>query len=150
MKILVAIDDTESSQDAISFTNELFGADPDQFEILVFHVAHSAAPFAFVADPISGGIIYPTAIPSVMKAQAEIDADEERAAAILAAGIDGDNEVMIGHGNAGLAICNVVETEAIELVVVGTRDRSAWSRLWHRSVSEYVARNAACPVLIVR
>ena len=68
------------------------------------------------------------------RAAAEVDADEHR----------------VEHGDVGPTICSVAEEEGVDLVVLGTHDRSRWSRLWFGSVSDHVVRHAPCPVLVVR
>ena len=154
MKILVALDDTESSHDAVTFLNEAFGlydlSRAALHEVMVLHVSRSVIPFAFVADPLTGGVVYPAALPSVMEAQTDIDAHEELAVKSVAAELDTDAKVVVEHGDIGRSICDAVQAHDIDLVVVGTRDRSAWSKLWHPSVSDHVIHHAGCAVLVVR
>jgi len=154
MKILIALDDTESSHDAVAFTNELFDlkqrGQATTHEVMVLHVTRSVLPFAFVADPFTGGIVYPSALPAVMEAQAEADEKEKTEIKATAGELDGRPKVIVEHGDIGRTICEVVEANDIDLLVVGTRDHGAWSKLWHRSVSEYVVRHAGCAVLVVR
>ena len=59
-------------------------------------------------------------------------------------------EGRVVHGDVGPTICQVAEDEGADLVVLGTHDRSRWSRLWFGSVSDHVVRHAPCPVLVVR
>ncbi len=154
MKILIALDDSDSSHDAVQFANELLGLDADggaaNHEVLILHVTRSVLPFAYVADPLTGGIVYPEALPMVMEAQAAEDASEEVAIHEVASEFDGDPAVLIEHGDAGRTICAVAEDHKVDLVIIGTRDRGAWSKLWHPSVSDHVVRHSVCPVLVVR
>ena len=153
MKILIALDDSDASHDAVDFANEMLGLDAEgaaRHEVLILHVARSVLQFAYVADPLTGGIVYPEALPLVMEAQAAEDQSEEAAMHQVAAEFDGEPEVLIEHGDAGRTICAVAEDGKVDLIIVGTRDRGAWSKLWHPSVSDHVVRHAVCPVLVVR
>lgn len=154
MKILIALDDSDSSHDAVEFANEMLGLDTDdgaaRHEVLILHVTRSVLPFSYVADPLTGGIVYPDALPAVMEAQAAEDASEEDAMNEVAAEFEGEPAVIIEHGDAGRTICAVAEEHKVDLIIVGTRDRGAWSKLWHPSVSDHVVRHAVCPVLVVR
>ena len=57
---------------------------------------------------------------------------------------------LIWEGEPGPSIVDAALSEAVDLVVVGTHGRGALGRLFIGSVSDYVVRNAACPVLVVR
>ncbi len=59
-------------------------------------------------------------------------------------------EFLVWTGDPGSSICVAAEAEEADLVVVGTRGRSGAGRMLLGSVSDHVARNAACPVLVVR
>ena len=79
---MIALDDSDTSRDAVDFANEVLGLDadgPSPHEVMILHVTRSVLPFAYVADPLTGGIVYPEALPSVVEAQAEEDASEEQA-----------------------------------------------------------------------
>lgn len=154
MRILIAIDESEESHDAVRLANDVFelasahGA--ARHEVLVLHVARSITPFAYIADPITGGIFYPETIPVVMAAQEKIDAEEADAVTTTVAEVAGETTTLNAHGDAGNMICEAVHGHEIDIVVIGTRERGTWSKLWHRSVSDYVVRHAACAVLVAR
>jgi nucleotide-binding universal stress UspA family protein len=57
---------------------------------------------------------------------------------------------LIWEGSPGEAIVDVATSEDVDLVVVGSHGRGSVGRLLIGSVSEYVVRNASCPVLVVR
>jgi nucleotide-binding universal stress UspA family protein len=59
-------------------------------------------------------------------------------------------EFLVWEGDPGGAISAAAEAEGADLVVVGTRGRSGAERMLLGSVSDYVVRHAACPVLVVR
>jgi nucleotide-binding universal stress UspA family protein len=53
-------------------------------------------------------------------------------------------------GDAGESIVEASESEAADLIVVGTHERGTVGRLFLGSVSDHVVRHARCPVLVVR
>jgi nucleotide-binding universal stress UspA family protein len=53
-------------------------------------------------------------------------------------------------GDAGESIVEASESEAADLIVVGTHERGAVGRLFLGSVSDHVVRHAQCPVMVVR
>jgi nucleotide-binding universal stress UspA family protein len=61
-----------------------------------------------------------------------------------------DVSVLVWTGDPGESIVSAAEAEAADLIVVGTHGRGPIGRLFLGSVSEYVMRNARCPVLVAR
>jgi nucleotide-binding universal stress UspA family protein len=59
-------------------------------------------------------------------------------------------EFLVWQGDPGGSIAAAAEAEGADLVVVGTRGRSAAGRWLLGSVSDHVVRHAGCPVLVVR
>lgn len=57
---------------------------------------------------------------------------------------------LVWTGDPGESIVAAAESEDADIVLVGAHTRGALGRLLIGSVSEYVARHASCPVLIVR
>jgi len=148
MKVLIAVDDDRESEDAIHFAEELL---PGDATVVVLNVARSTiTPYGTI-----GGLGATYAGSPVLSAEADLRAQEladmeaervvERAAQELHA-----DERRVEHGDVGPTICQVAEDEQADLVVLGTHDRSRWSRLWFGSVSDHVVRHAPCPVLVVR
>ena len=148
MKVLIAVDDEPESEDAMSFAQQLV---PDDAAVIVVNVARSTiTPYGTI-----GGLGAAYAGSPTLSAEADIRAQEladqeaeqvvERAAEALHA-----DYRRVEHGDVGPTICKVAEDEGVDLVVLGTHDRSRWSRLWFGSVSDHVVRHAPCPVLVVR
>ena len=52
------------------------------------------------------------------------------------------------HGDPGPAICAYAQTSSASAIVMGTRGRSGLKRAVLGSVSDYVLRNAPCPVVV--
>ena len=68
--------------------------------------------------------------------------------AITAIGLT-DADTRLVEGAAGSAICDLAAAESAAVVVIGSRGHGGWRRAVLGSVSDYVVRNAPCPVLIV-
>jgi len=54
------------------------------------------------------------------------------------------------EGAAGVTICSVADEIAPDVVVVGSHGRGFFKRIVIGSVSEYVTRHCAAPVLVIR
>jgi nucleotide-binding universal stress UspA family protein len=57
---------------------------------------------------------------------------------------------LIWHGDPGESISAAAQAERCDLIVVGTHGRTGFHRSLAGSVSDYVVRNAPCPVVVVR
>ena len=57
---------------------------------------------------------------------------------------------LVWEGAPGPAIVEAAQSEAADMIIVGTRGRGRVERFVLGSVSDHVVRHAACPVLIVR
>lgn len=148
MKVLIAVDDDRASEDAIHFAERFL---PGDSTVVVLNVARSTiTPYGTI-----GGLGATYAGSPVLSAEADLraqevaDAEAERVVQRAAQELQAD-ERRVEHGDVGPTICQVAEDEQVDLVVLGTHDRSRWSRLWFGSVSDHVVRNAPCPVLVVR
>lgn len=146
--MLIAVDDDDESRDALAFAAQLLPGDAD---VVVVNVARSTiTPYGTI-----GGLGAPFAGSPAITAEADLraqevaDRDAERLVEEAAAEVDAD-ERRVEHGDVGPTICQVAADEGVDLVVLGTHDRSRWSRLWFGSVSDHVVRHAPCPVLVVR
>lgn len=57
---------------------------------------------------------------------------------------------MVWEGEPGPSIVDAALSEQVDMVIVGSHGRGSVGRLFIGSVSEFVVRNAPCPVLVVR
>ena len=139
MKVLIAVDDTESSHQATQVARALF---PD-----AQHIVLSAAelpPFAF-GVPL--GVLHDGRSDSL---SSRIEADAKRNV-VAAAELFPDSAAQdTVTGDAGLIICSEATRLGVDVVVVGREEKSAISRFFHPSVSDFVLKHAPCPVLVVR
>jgi nucleotide-binding universal stress UspA family protein len=57
---------------------------------------------------------------------------------------------LVWEGEPGPSIVDAATSEQVDMVIVGSHGRGSMGRLLIGSVSEYVVRQAPCPVLVVR
>ena len=145
MKVLIAVDDDATSREALSFAERVVS---ERDEVVVLNVTSYTELVPFSGDPFGAGVgamaLDPTSI-------AEID---ERAEQLVERSTDEleakKTEAVIEHGSPGERICATAAEHGIELIILGSHERGAFSRFVHGSVSDYVVHHAPCPVLVVR
>jgi nucleotide-binding universal stress UspA family protein len=141
MKILIAVDSTDVSHEAVLVAKQFFPNDE--------HVVLSAAsvtPYA-LAEPIGGGVF------TMGVSEEMIEASEERADRAISDAQQDLDEDAVGTmvlGSPGPTICTEAAEIGADVIVIGRRSKSWMSRLFDPSVSEYVIKNSPCPVLVVR
>jgi nucleotide-binding universal stress UspA family protein len=141
MKVLIAVDSSETSHQAAEVARQLF---PAAEHVLLS--ASTASPYLF-SEPIAGGgfTVLPTADELISSEhRAERAADE--ANEVFA----GKAEEVVDIGDPGQVICEQAKTIGADVVVVGRGHKSWLTKLFAPSVSEYVIAHAPCPVLVVR
>ena len=145
--IVVGYDGTRPSESALQRSAELgraFGA-----TVIVVDVAAisgmSAAPGAFGLMPYDAD----TAEIEIEAGESQWQVHKAHIEALFAeSGVTHEFEGV--DGQATSALIDVAEQRHADLVVVGTRDAGRFERLFAPSVSQGVARDAPCDVLIVR
>lgn len=148
MRVLLALDGTEASGRAASFVDELIAQ--DDREITTVHVQSSVPPEVF-------GWAAPSGIPGRDAGRSVVGPDicehlavERRAVESASAQAPLDSDVEVRYGDPANVIIGAAEHLDVDLIVVGSHDRSLIDRLLSGSVSAKVARKAHQPVLIVR
>lgn len=151
MKVLVAIDDTQSSRNALEKALKIIDMEGTTLVLLSVEEpasspSISSIPGIFEDDPILE-----------MKSQAElIQIEEERVAYALSwagrlcqeKGVTAIAQTEIGDPNH--IICRIAQEENCALIVIGSHAHSRVERVLLGSVSDYVVHHAQCPVLVVR
>jgi nucleotide-binding universal stress UspA family protein len=61
-----------------------------------------------------------------------------------------DAETLVLRGSAGPSLCELAAARHARAIVLGTRGRGGMKRALLGSVSDFVVRNAPCPVVITR
>jgi Universal stress protein UspA and related nucleotide-binding proteins len=79
-------------------------------------------------------------------------AREDSAQALVIRGREAGVRVsfLVWEGEPGPSIVDAATSEQVDMVIVGSHGRGSMGRLLIGSVSEYVVRQAPCPVLVVR
>lgn len=144
LRVLVAVDDDEASHDALELARRLVPADSS---VLVVNVAKNDRVAAAWLGPVTG---IPEGPPAPLLS---IQEDNERYADTIVHNAIEElphAETIVTHGDPGEAICALADSHDIDVIVVGTHQRSRWTRMWFGSVSRYVIDHANCSVLLVR
>ena len=145
MKVLLATDGTPGSIEAAHEVLRLLHPDVELDVVTV--IPETEDPMA-----MAGGFEGPLVTEEEAEAEHRRDEAEGRAAiesTLAAVGAQAESE-MIESSDPGRAICDLAAQRGVDLLVVGGSEKGFLQRLLHRSVMEYAAHHAPCPVLIVR
>lgn len=140
--ILIAVDDTDESMDAVSVAYDLFGPAPD-------YLVTSIGRMPPAAYPMTPGGAMPMHVALVDVADSMM-ASATATAVEAAENLEVDATIEVDTGPVGAAVCRIAEDSGASVIVIGSHDRSIWARLFHSSVGKYVIDNAPCPILVVR
>jgi nucleotide-binding universal stress UspA family protein len=147
-KILVAIDDSESSRNI--FERSLTLATANRSELMLIHVLTILDDFypsdTFIGLPESAMRIYAEQLEK--REQAGIEKLQSLAAEATAAGVTTKFTQKIG--DPGKMICEVAKAWNANLIVIGRRGLSGLSELLSGSTSNYVFHHAPCDVFTVQ
>ncbi len=147
--VLIAVDGSPLDRVLAHRALQLFGPDADY---VVVNVSDQHLPLSVV--PLAYGAASALSAPEISRL-ATLDDDAAAAAEHVAeeaahdAGLD--QAVTIGEiGDPVAVVLAAAEEHAAQVIVVGTKDRSWFSRLMDPSVSHAITRLAETPVLVVR
>lgn len=148
--ILLATDGSEGALRAAKFTAELASSLAARVQILTVHdddvlMLHAMGP-----------AVWPAAVPDASLNVEEIKSATERKAQDTTlretrAALGDLPNVAVDQiwGHTAEAICDYAAQHHVDLIVIGSRGRSAFARLLLGSVSTQVAHHSPCPVTIV-
>ena len=148
-KILAPTDFSEDSNNALVYAEDIarkFGA-----ELILLHVAQALAPVSFglepgiTPDPLALETIGRIAEEQRLAAQRELDRMVNR---LRESGLK--TRSMLRVGAAFMEIITTAQSEAADLIVMGTHGRTGLARLLVGSVADKVVREAPCLVLTVK
>lgn len=146
MKILLAVDGHEVSQEAAEIVGDWF---PEDSSIVALHVG-SVAPVTMTTSTAAiGGMAYPVMPMATFQQNRDRVFQEAREIAARAASV-AHGEVRAEAGDPASKIIEVAEEIGADLIVVGTGDRGWLDRIFQPSVSKKVVDSAPCSVLVVR
>ena len=147
MKVLLAIDGTEQSDDAIKMVGSLDLNAIDEIRVLT--VIDMALPLAH--DIYSGMITNTVEIEEAARKAAEASLEETVAQMTeMTAGTDTSITQNAVVGSPESQIVGESENINADLIIVGSHGYNRWERLLLGSVSDSVIHHAPCSVLVVR
>ncbi len=143
-RILVATDFSDPSLPAVAAAGE--EARRTGAQLTIFHSIDLGLSLAEgMPEPLTTA---PFGFSAGIQEELRETVDGKLASALSRYGIDGDR--VVAFGPAAPAIIRHADQIQAELIVVGTVGRTGLPRLLLGSVTEIVARSAACSVLVVR
>jgi nucleotide-binding universal stress UspA family protein len=115
---------------------------------LIVTVAEALDEMDITGTGMAGGTMAPETFDELSALRREeAEGIVRAAAAAVGAGAD-QTQVLVG--DPGPALCAFAAEASARVLVVGSRGRSGITRALLGSVSDFVVRNAPCPVLVVR
>jgi nucleotide-binding universal stress UspA family protein len=150
-RVLVAVDDSDSAVGVAEGAHRLFGDDANYF---VMHVGdHPVAgmmwgyPYAVQA----AGLVYPTAWPNAQNRSVSSGQDlaEQQATDVANAAALPDARALGTVGDPATAILRAGHEHHADVIVIGSHDRTWFSRLVKGSVEHDLIHDADLPVLII-
>ncbi len=148
-RILATVDGSTQSMKAVDYAINI--AQKYDSELIVLHVLYSKTGFAFYTETATG-LITPSSI-NELNEQAKEEA-EKWFGEIRKKGMDKNlqikTEAIIAPISIVEAIISYSEKESIDLIVIGSRGRSAFKKLILGSSASGIMTYAHCPVIIVK
>ena len=114
-------------------------------EVIVVSVVAADDPTLVVGAGLAGGTETPEEYERLNAVRRAEGAD---AVARLATSLGGSVRTEVLTGDAGGVVCDFAKEVGAHVIVLGTRGRGGIKRAFLGSVSDYVVRNAPCPVLV--
>jgi nucleotide-binding universal stress UspA family protein len=145
-KVLAAIDGSQSSMDAAAYAAAM--ARKNNAQLIVLHVLFSPLGYEYSSGKFGDETI-PSSVKQIFGA-AKNEAEQwfnkikERTGEVIR------TEVIVTDTSVAGAIIRYAEEHNVDLIVVGTRGRSAFTKLLLGSVASAVVTYAHCPVLLIR
>jgi len=145
-KVLAAIDGSQSSIDAAAYAAAI--ARKNNAQLIVLHILFSPLGYNYSSGKFGDETI-PSSVKQIFGA-AKNEAEQwfnkikERTGKVIR------TEVIVTDTSVAGAIVQYSEEHFIDLIVVGTRGRSAFTKLLLGSVASAVVTYAHCPVLLIR
>ena len=142
--VIVAVDGSDAALQAARAGLAIVHPEATVLIVTVVEPSEAAMPVSGFA----GSVMSPEEIDAEDKARRSA-ASEDLDAAAAALGLH-DGQTLLVHGGPGPALCDVAAERSAAAIVMGSRGRGGLKRALLGSVSDYVVRNAPCPVVITR
>lgn len=150
-RVLIAADDSDLSVETARAAHQLFG---DDAEYLLVNVGT-----AIDTNVYAWGEAYMVSVPLPPVLSTPDGADDDRGPAIddarsqateIVHTADIDAEPIGAVGDPAVAILEAARRHSVDVIAVGTHERSWFSRLFRPSVAHDLLREASVPILVVR
>lgn len=147
-KVLVCVDGSESSMKAADYA--LMQAKQHGAQVIALNVIVSQLGYAYSTGTF--GLVTPSTINDLLEksrqeAQKWFDEISKNA---VANGVNLRTEVVASPTSVVPAIVEYAENNKVDLIVVGTKGRSGFTKLLLGSVASGVVTYASCPVMVVK
>jgi nucleotide-binding universal stress UspA family protein len=143
--VMLCVDGSEAALDGVADGLKLLRS-PSR--MLIVSVVEQSDPMLVTGTGMAGGVMSPTEFEELDRAAA---ADGWKIAEDAAARLQvAAPEIHVLRGTPGPALCALATQLPASAIVMGTRGRGGVARALLGSVSDYVVRNAPCPVVISR
>jgi nucleotide-binding universal stress UspA family protein len=142
MKILVAVDDSPESRHAIDAAFTVFGPDAHYTVCSI-----GPTPLVYTTGLAGGGAVTATMLGDQLD---EAEAEARRVASEAGQQLPTGTDIDVATGHVGAAIADLASEHGSDVVVIGSRERTIWKRLFDPSVGRYLIDHAPCSVLVVR
>jgi len=143
MSVIVAVDGSELSTSAARAGLDLLGGPTD---VVLVTVVEPGDAMQITGTGIAGGVMSPEAFDEIEAAKREAG-EAVAAEAATELGLSGAEQLVL-RGDPGRSLCELAEARGARAIVLGTRGRGGLRRAVLGSVSDYVVRNAPCPVVV--
>jgi nucleotide-binding universal stress UspA family protein len=143
MSVIVAVDGSETSLEAARTGLDLLGR-PD--DALLVTVIESGDPMIVTGTGMAGGTMSEAEYERLESARQD-EGQGLLAAAAEQLGLDSAHTRLV-RGDPSRALCELAGELDARAIVIGSRGRGGVARALLGSVSDYVVRNAPCPVVI--
>lgn len=143
-RILLAIDDTPCSQNAINYAKEIVEDLNPSFALVT--VVPPTSPSSYGVDPLLGQ--QPIIVPEVSEIQQR--ASQEFLDRLASEFTNAKETFTFSRvGDVRDEILQVSKEWTADLIIVGTNGRTGFDHFLSGSVSEALIRKATCPVLVI-
>ncbi|WCJ22307.1 Adenine nucleotide alpha hydrolases-like superfamily protein [Euphorbia peplus] len=151
-KIVVAVDESKESMNALSWCMENLAASNSNTTTLVLLYVKPPSPVYSVLDAPGYLLSGEDLISDIArKSKASANSVMGRAEAIYRDYITTEKvERVVGSGDARDVICNIVDKLGADVLIMGSHGYGFFKRVLLGSVSDHCAKYAKCPVVIVK
>lgn len=146
--VLIAVDGTEHDRSVVRSALDLFGSDSDYVVVNVRgEPAMLGAASVSYASASAFSVLALADFADGLEVEAE-KAEDSAEHAAAASGLGGA-EVVGEVGDPATVLLTVAEEHDVDVIAIGSSERSWFSRLLDPSVQHAVVERASCPVLVV-